>query len=80
MSLSRVIRNVVQCRMANPPNSSGKSGLHVRILLLPQSLKTVLEHGVMLRVSSNARANGIAYVSIPRSLAKRGYRSRLARA
>jgi hypothetical protein len=53
--------------------TSSKSALHVRILLLPQSLHAVLKKGVMMRVSSNARANGIAYVSIPRSLARRAH-------
>lgn len=53
--------------------NSGKGGLQVHILLMPQSLKTVLSHGVMMRVSSNARANGIAYVSIPRKLARRAH-------
>jgi hypothetical protein len=56
-----------------PPGSSGKTGLHVRILLMPQSLRAILAHGVNLRVTSNARANGIAYISIPRSLARRGH-------
>ena len=58
-----------------PVSSSGgsKHGLHVRILLMPQSLRMILDHGVNLRVSSDGRANGIAYVSIPRSLAKRAH-------
>jgi hypothetical protein len=53
--------------------SSSKSTLQVHILLMPQSRRSVLEHGVNLRVSSNAKANGIAWVSIPRSLAKRAH-------
>src|SRR5207302_955350 len=56
-----------------PPGTSGKSGLHVRIVLLPQSLHTLLKKGLMMRVSSDARANGIASVSIPRRLAKRAH-------
>jgi hypothetical protein len=56
-----------------PPGSSGGPGLHVRILLMPQSKRSILEHGVNLRVTSNARANGIAWVSIPRGLAKRAH-------
>jgi hypothetical protein len=56
-----------------PVTSGGGPGLHVRMLLMPQSLRTILVHGLSLRVTSNARANGIAYVSIPRSLAKRAH-------
>ena len=51
-------------------DGSSRSALHVRIQLLPQSLSGVLDNGVTLRVNSNARAAGIAYVSIPRSVAK----------
>jgi hypothetical protein len=60
-------------QVVTPPNSSGKHGLHVRILLMPQSLHTVLAHGVNVRVTSDARASGIAWVSIPRGLAKRAH-------
>jgi PKD domain len=57
------------------PGSGGssKGGLQVHILLMPQSLHTVIKHGVDLRVTSNAKANGIAWVSIPRRLAKRAH-------
>ena len=51
-------------------DGSSRSALQVRIQLLPQSLSGVLDNGVTLRVSSSARAAGIAYVSIPRSVAK----------
>lgn len=49
------------------------SGFKIRILLMPQGLKTVLRKGVMARVTSNERAAGIATVSISRSAAKRAH-------
>jgi PKD domain len=49
------------------------SGLHVRLLLMPQGLRTVLRSGITVLVSSNEPANGIARVSISRSVAKRAY-------
>jgi hypothetical protein len=45
--------------------------LRVHLQLLPQSLPAVLRAGIAVRVSSNEAANGIAQVSISRSLAKR---------
>jgi hypothetical protein len=44
--------------------------LRVHLQLLPQSLPAVLRSGIAVRVSSNEAANGIAQVSISRSLAK----------
>ncbi len=69
---------------APPPASSGSSsgsgsgsaspsGLHVRLQLLPQSLKAVLRNGISVRVTSNAPANGIATVSITRASAKKAH-------
>lgn len=49
----------------------GASPLQVRIQLMPQGLKQVLRSGIAVRVTSNENANGIASVSIARSLAKR---------
>jgi len=43
----------------------------VRLQLLPQSLKTVLRNGILVRVTSNRPANGIATVSITRVSAKK---------
>jgi PKD repeat protein len=57
----------------NPGNPASKTGLQFHILLMPQSLKALLSHGVLVRVSSNARASGIAWVSIPRRVAKRAH-------
>jgi hypothetical protein len=56
---------------SSPGSPPASPKLLVRIMLMPQSLHSVLGNGVMMRVSSNARANGLAYVSIPRRLAKR---------
>lgn len=49
------------------------SGLHVNLQLMPQGLKTVLRSGVAVRVSSNASADGIATLMIPRSAARRAH-------
>jgi hypothetical protein len=54
------------------PPASGKN-LHVRIQLLPQGLRAVLHKGLMVRVSSNERADGIASVLISRALARRAH-------
>jgi len=60
-----------------PSSGSGSggssSGLSVHILLLPQSLKSVLRSGISVRVTSNAPANGIATVSITRASAKKAH-------
>jgi hypothetical protein len=60
-----------------PPASGGPSGsspaLSVHLQLLPQSLKSVLRHGIAVRVASNAAANGIATVSISRAAARRAH-------
>jgi hypothetical protein len=57
------------------PGTGGPSGsnpaLSVQLQLMPQSLKAVLRHGIAVRVSSNAAANGIATVWITRHAAKR---------
>jgi hypothetical protein len=54
-----------------PPSSQKNRGLSVRLQLVPQSLRSVLNGGLSIRVSSNAAADGIASVFIPRSAAKR---------
>jgi PKD domain len=51
---------------------NGAAGpLQVRIQLMPQSLSQVLGSGIEVRVTANERADGFAYVSVPRALAKR---------
>jgi len=58
----------------SPPTShpgSGSSAFSMHLLLLPQSLKTVLRSGLSVQVRANKAANGIAEVSIPRAAAKR---------
>ena len=62
-----------------PPPTSGSGGsgsgsghaLNVHLQLLPQSLKTVLRNGILVRVTSNKPANGIATVTITRRSAKK---------
>jgi hypothetical protein len=49
------------------------SGLRANIRLMPQGLKTVLRSGVALKVISNAAADGIATLTIPRSAATRAH-------
>jgi hypothetical protein len=67
-----------------PPSTSGSGGsggsgggsgpaFSVRVQLLPQSLKTVLQNGIAIRVTSNKPANGIATVSITRRSAKKAH-------
>ncbi len=51
--------------------SSSGPGLNVHIQLLPQSLKAVLRNGILVRVSSNKAANGIATVTITRRSARK---------
>jgi hypothetical protein len=66
-----------------PPNSGGggtgggTTTLKVRLQLLPQSLKEVLQNGLAVRVTANESANGFATLSIFRSAA---HRARLASA
>ncbi len=54
-----------------PPSNTGNGRLQVRLQLLPQGLRSALEKGVNVRVTANERAEGIAYVSVPKALAKR---------
>ena len=51
--------------------SGSGNGLTVHLQLLPQSLKTVLRNGILVRVTSNKPANGIATVTITRRSAKK---------
>ena len=53
--------------------SAGSSALNARLLLLPQSLKSVLRSGIAVRVTSNKAANGIATVTITRAEARRAH-------
>jgi hypothetical protein len=48
-------------------------GLRVRLLLAPQSLRTVLRAGVAVWVSSNEPADGIVTLSISRNAARRAH-------
>ncbi len=50
-------------------------GLHVKLQLLPQGLKSLLRHGVSLKVTANEAAAGIASISIARSAAKHAHLS-----
>jgi hypothetical protein len=52
---------------------ANKHGFKIHLLLMPQSFKAVLRHGLMARLSSNERAAGIATVSISRAAAKRAH-------
>jgi PKD domain-containing protein len=64
--------------VAPPAGAGGKGtspGLHVKLQLLPQGLKSVLRHGVSLKVTANEAAAGIASISIARSAAKRAHLS-----
>jgi hypothetical protein len=52
--------------------SGGSSNaLKVQVRLMPQSLKSVLRNGIVVGVTSNMPANGIATVSITRAAAKK---------
>jgi hypothetical protein len=57
------------------PVSSTQSnpGLHARMQLMPQSLRTALRKGVAIRVSSNEAAAGLATLSISRTAARRAH-------
>jgi PKD repeat protein len=57
----------------SPPSTHPNPGLHVRLLLVPQSLRTVRRIGVAVRVSSNESADGTATLSISRAAAKRAH-------
>jgi hypothetical protein len=56
-----------------PGGPSSPSGLHARLLLMPQGLKAMLRSGVAVVVTSNQPADGIATLSISRSAAKRAH-------
>jgi hypothetical protein len=45
--------------------------LKVRIQLMPQGLKQVLRSGIAVRLSSNGKASGFAWVKVSRGIAKR---------
>jgi hypothetical protein len=63
-------------QVVTPPGGSGKGsspGLHIKLQLLPQGLKSLLRHGVSLKVTANEAAAGIASISIARSAAKRAH-------
>lgn len=62
--------------VAPPPAGDGHGvspGLHVKLQLLPQGLRSLLRHGVSLKVTANEAADGIASISIARSVAKRAH-------
>jgi hypothetical protein len=63
-------------QVVTPPAGGGggsSPGLHVKLQLLPQGLKSLLRHGVSLKVTANEAAAGIASISIARSAAKRAH-------
>ena len=45
----------------------------MKLQLLPESLETLLRHGVSLKVTANEAADGIASISIARAAAKRAH-------
>ncbi|MBV8430106.1 MAG: PKD domain-containing protein [Solirubrobacterales bacterium] len=55
------------------PPSLGSTGLMVRLQLLPQALRSVLNSGIALQVRSTESANGFATISISRSAARRAH-------
>jgi len=55
------------------PGGGGTSGLHAQLQLLPQGLRDVLHKGVVVRVSSNEPADGIATLLISRRAARRAH-------
>ena len=80
-TLTQTVQVLGSNGQAPPPTSTGSgsgsggssNALNVRLVLLPQSLKTVLHSGISVRVTSNAPANGIATVTISRAAAKRAH-------
>jgi hypothetical protein len=56
-----------------PPSNKNISSLQARLLLLPQSLRTLLRTGLHLRVLSNEPADGFVTLSISRGAAKRAH-------
>jgi hypothetical protein len=52
---------------------SGAKPFQVHLLLLPEGLRWMLGHGLLLRVSANQAANGLVTVSITRKAAKRAH-------
>ena len=54
-------------------STTSTPGLTVHLQMLPQSLKAVLQHGIAVRVSSSAAANGIATVWITRAAARQAH-------
>lgn len=63
--------------VAPPPTAGGPNGtspgLHVKLQLLPESLKALLRRGVSLKVTANEAADGIASISIARATAKHAH-------
>jgi hypothetical protein len=54
-----------------PPANLG--GLHIRVQMLPQSLRSMLTRGALIRVTSNEAADGIIALSIPAAAARRAH-------
>jgi hypothetical protein len=63
--------------VAPPPTAGGPNGtspgLHVKLQLLPESLRALLRRGVSLKLTANEAADGIASISIARATAKRAH-------
>lgn len=53
--------------------SKSNAGLHARIQLMPQSLRTVLRKGIAFQVNTNESAAGVATLSISRNAARRAH-------
>jgi hypothetical protein len=70
------VRSLSQAVVVLGPHPGGTGpagGLHALLLLMPQGLRAMLRSGVAVVVSSNEPADGIATVSISRSMAKRAH-------
>ncbi|HWC85689.1 MAG TPA: PKD domain-containing protein [Solirubrobacteraceae bacterium] len=55
------------------PPTPGSTALQAHLQLMPQGLKSLLRHGVSLRLTSNQAADGFVTLSIPRSAARRAH-------
>lgn len=66
-------RSLAQAVTVLGPPAVGPSGLQANLQLMPQGLGTVLRSGVAVRVTSNAPADGIATLTVPRSAGKQAH-------
>lgn len=54
-----------------PPAAPAIPPLRLHLQLMPQGIRAMLAHGIDIAVSANQPANGIAYITISRALARR---------